>query len=184
MPRTNHLDNGTLIVAHRNFNPEFIIASQDGSFANSVLDCQLHHVVTPASNHRLLESRVTMKLPALKKANRVPSLDYACLTNVQTAKLVGSDICTAIGHTPYYTQLVATGTTCKNHLPVKPHFARSRPWLDSDIIAAQKRVLEANKHLKKQELVTQESRQLMQLDPWFSYTKTKRKLFMQAWRMR
>ena len=85
----------------------------------------------------------------------MPSLDYACLTDAQTAELVESDICTAIGHIPSYTQFVAAAKTAyKNHLPVKRWFARSRPWLDSDIIAAQKHVLEAKEHSKKQELVT------------------------------
>ena len=120
------------------------------SFASSVLDCQLYCMVTPASDHRLLKIRVIMKLAAPKKANRVPSLDYACLTDAQTAELVESDICTAIGHTPSYTQFVAAAATaCENHLPVKRQFARSRPWLDSDIIAARKRVLEAKRTSKE-----------------------------------
>ena len=75
-------------------------------FASSVLDCQLYRMVTPASDHRLLKIRVTMNLAAPKKANRVPSLDYSRLMDAQTAELVESDICTAIGHTPSYTQFV------------------------------------------------------------------------------
>ena len=109
------------------------------SFARSVLDCQLYPVDIPASDHRLLKIMLVIKLAAPKTANRVPPLDYTFLTDAQTAELVESDICTAIGHTPSYTQfIVAAETAYKNHLLVKPRFACFRPWLDSDIIAAQK----------------------------------------------
>ena len=40
-------------------------------------------------------------------------------------------------------------TACENHLPVKPWFVRSKPWLDTDIIAARDLVAEAQRTFKE-----------------------------------
>ena len=91
-----------------------------------------------------------MKLATPKKANRVPSLDYARLKEAHTAELVETDVCAATGDTPSYEQfLFAAETACEKHLPVKPRFVRSKPWLDTDIIAARNLVAEARRTFKE-----------------------------------
>ena len=91
-----------------------------------------------------------MKLATSKKANRVPSLDYARLKEAHTAELVETDICAATGDTPSYEQfVVAAKTACEKHLPVKPRFVPSKPWLDTDIIAARNLVAEARRSFKE-----------------------------------
>ena len=129
-------------------------------FASSVLDCQLYRVVAPASDHRLMKIRVTMKLATPKKTNRVPSLDYARLKEAPIAELVESDVCAATGDTPSYELFVAAAkTACETHLPVKPRFVRSKPWLDTDIITARDLVAEAQRTYK--EVRSDDSRQKM-----------------------
>ena len=90
-----------------------------------------------------------MKLATPKKTNRVPSLDYARLKEAPIAELVESDVCAATGDTPSYELFaVAAKTARETHLPVKPRFVRSKPWLDTDIITAHDLVAEAQRTLE------------------------------------
>ena len=84
-----------------------------------------------------------MKLATPKKTNRAPSLDYARLKEAPIAELVESDVCAATGDTPSYEMFaVAAKTACETHLPIKPQFVCSKPWLDTDIITARRRIIE------------------------------------------
>ena len=63
------------------------------SFASSILDCQQYHVVAPVSDHKLMKVKESMKLAAPKKANKVPSLDYARLKEAHIDEMVESKVC-------------------------------------------------------------------------------------------
>ena len=49
-------------------------------------------MVAPASDHRLMKVKVSMKLAAPQKTNKVPSLDYARLKEAHIDEMVESKV--------------------------------------------------------------------------------------------
>ena len=114
------------------------------SFASSVLDCEIYRVVAPASDHRLMKVQLIINWTAPRKANRIPSLDYARLKEAGVRCWDGRiGVCAATGVSRSYELfVVAAKAAYETHLPVKSWFVRSKPWLDTGIIVAHDLVTE------------------------------------------
>ena len=114
--------------------------------ARNVLNCSLHSLSTPASDHRLLMIDTRLRLARPAKAKRNPARDLSALTTAVTQTAVENLFTEASPNT--YAEFAATARKAvEMHAPLIVKPSRSKPWEDAEITKLRTQVKEAKQKL-------------------------------------